>query len=159
MRIPFVKLWLVCEAFEVKSIVTQGRILSPWFFVLVIVCVMRRVAEEINAGIVWREWCELAHLLYMDDNVLTSKGTEEMQRVLDCLVRDGRRFGLVINCPKTEKINMNIDKPRYCIIAMWTVKKVEMFKNLGMVLSWDEMLNVEFDKRLRKANQVMSTVC
>ena len=41
------------EAFEVKSGVIQGGIVSPLLFVLVIDYVMRRVAEETNAGIVW----------------------------------------------------------------------------------------------------------
>ena len=41
------------EAFEVKSGVIQGGIVSPLLFVLVIDYVMWRVAEETNAGIVW----------------------------------------------------------------------------------------------------------
>ena len=49
----------------------------------------RRVAEETNAGIVWGIGRKLADFIYADDIVLISEGTDEMQRVLDCIVREG----------------------------------------------------------------------
>ena len=143
------------EAFEVKSGVIQGGIVSPLLFVLVIDYVMRRVAEETNAGIVWGDGRKLADLDYADDIVLISEGTDEMQRVLDCIVREGGKVGLIINCAKTEMINMNIANPRACVIGGRVVKQVEKFKYLGTLLSMDGSLKVEFEERLRKANQAM----
>ena len=58
MRIIFVMLWLMgllSDAFEVKSGVIQGGILSPLLFIMVIDYVMRKVAEKTNAGSVWRD--------------------------------------------------------------------------------------------------------
>ena len=50
------------EAFEVKSGVIQGGIVSPLLFVLVIDYVMRSVADETNAGIVWGDGRKSADL-------------------------------------------------------------------------------------------------
>ena len=55
------------EAFEVKSGVIQGGIVSPLLFILVIEYVMRRDAEETNTGIVWGDGRKLADLDYADD--------------------------------------------------------------------------------------------
>ena len=77
----------------------------------------RRVAEETNAGIVWGDGRKLADLDYADDIVLISEGTDEMQRVLDCIVGEGGKVGLIINCARTEMINMNIANPRACVIG------------------------------------------
>lgn len=91
---------------------------------------------------------------YADDIVLLIEGDEEMQRVLDCLVREGKKIGLVINCAKTEIINMNINIPRDYVISGRIAKK-ESFKYLGTFLSKDGSLKVEFGERLTEANQAM----
>ena len=49
--------------------------------------------------------------------MLISEGTYEMQRVLDCIVREEGRVGLIIYCAKTEVINMNIANPGACVIG------------------------------------------
>ncbi|KAK4296122.1 hypothetical protein Pmani_031359 [Petrolisthes manimaculis] len=78
------------DAFEVKSGVIQGGILSPLLFIMVIDYVMRKVAEETNAGIVWKDERKLVDLDYADDIVLINEGVDETQRVLDCLIRLSR---------------------------------------------------------------------
>ena len=55
---------------------------------MVIDYVMRKVAEQTNAGVVWRDERKLVDLDNADDIVLISESTDEMQRVLDCLVRE-----------------------------------------------------------------------
>ena len=47
---------------------------------------------------------------YADNVILVCNGPEEMQRLLDCLVSEGRKASLVINSRKSEIINMNIKK-------------------------------------------------
>ena len=143
------------DAFEVKSGVIQGGILSPLLFVMVIDYVMKRVVRETDEGIVWREGRKLVDLDYADDIVLISESPEGIQRVLDCLVREGDKVGLVINCAKTEMINMNNENARDCVINNRVVRQVERFKYLGTYLSKDGTLQCEFEERLRKANQAM----
>ena len=143
------------DAFEVRSGVIQGGILSPLLFIILIDFVMRKVTEETNAGIMWRNGRKLVDLDYADDIVIISEGTAEMQRVLDCMVREGKKVGLVINCAKTEIINMNIENADECFIEGRTVQVVEKFKYLGTILSRDGSLNEEFEERLRRANQAV----
>ena len=143
------------DAFEVKSGVMQGGILSPLMFIMVIDYVMKRVVMETDEGIVWGEGQKLVDLDYADDIVLICETPEGTQRVLDCLVREGEKVGLVINCGKTEIINMNIENARDCVIDNRVVRQVESFKYLGTYLSKDGTLQREFDERLRKANQAM----
>ena len=143
------------DSFEVKSGVMQGGILSPLLFIMIIDYVMKRVVRETDEGIVWEEGRKLVDLDYADDIVLICESPEGTQRVLDCLVREGEKVGLVINCEKTEIINMNIDNVRDCVINNRVVKQVEKFKYLGTYLSKDGTLQCEFEERLKKANQAM----
>jgi len=99
---------------------------------------MKKVARETDAGIVWWEERKLLDLDYADDIVLFSEGEEEMQRVLDCLVREGKKIGLVINCAKTEIMNMNIDNPRDCVID-GRIVEVQSIKCLG---TFCQMMNL-----------------
>lgn len=119
------------DAFESKSGVIKGRILSPLLFIMIIDYVMRSVADERNAGIVWRDDLQLADFDYADDIVLISEGKDEMQRILDCLVREGKKVGLVRYCSKTEIINLSIVNTRGSLIEGSVVKQVEKFKYLG----------------------------
>ena len=67
----------------------RGGILSRLLFIMVKDYVMRMVAEETNVEIVWRDEGKLVDLDYADDIVHISEETNGMQRVLDCLVREG----------------------------------------------------------------------
>ena len=143
------------EPFEVKSGVLQGGILSPLLFVLVIDYVMKKVKAETDAGVFWGEHEKLLDLDYADDIVLVCNSPEEVQRVLNCLVREGQKVGLVINSGKTEIINMNVENPHDCIVGETIIKQVEKFKYLGTYLSKDGSLKIEFEERLKLANRAM----
>ena len=58
---------------------------------------MKKVKVETEEGILWGENGKLFDLDYADDLVFVCNGPEEVQRVLDCLVNEGRKVGLVIN--------------------------------------------------------------
>ena len=143
------------DPFEVKSGVLQGGILSPLLFVLVVDYVMKKVKAETDAGIIWGENGKLMDLDYADDIVLVCNGPEEIQRVLDCLVNEGRKVGLVINNRKTEIINMNVENAQDCLVEGIAIKQVDKFKYLGTYLARDGSLRLEFEERLKRANQAM----
>ena len=84
---------------------------------------------------------------YADDIVLISEETDEMQRILDYIVRKEGKLGLIINCAKTEMINMNIANPRTCVIGGRVLKQVEKLKYLGTLLCMNGSLKVEFEER------------
>lgn len=48
--------------------------------------------KQINARITWRDESKLLDLDYVDDIVLINRDTEEMQWVLDSLIREGKKF-------------------------------------------------------------------
>lgn len=54
-----------------------------------------------------------------------------------------------------EKISNNAN-PGDCFIDRTTLQQVERFKYLRTVLSWNGSLTVEFEGRLRKANQALN---
>ena len=143
------------DSFEVKSGVLQGGILSPILFILVIDYVMKNVVEETGVGIVWKDGRLLTDLDYADDIVLICNHPREMQTVLNSLIREGSKVGLNINRKKTEIINMNMQNPEECVIDGSIVKQVDRFKYLGTILAKDGSLNLEYDERLRRANQAM----
>ena len=143
------------DPFEVKSGVLQGGILSPLLFILVIDFIMKKVKAETDAGIDWVVNGKLLDLDYADDIILICNGPEEMQRVLDCLVNEGRKVGLVINHRKTEIMNMNIENAQNCSIEGSAIKEVDRFKYLGTYLTKDGSLKLEFEERLRRAHQAM----
>ena len=60
-------------------------------------------------------------------------------------MREGGKVGLIINCAKTEMINMSIANPKACVNGGRVVKQVEKFKYLGTLLSMDGSLKVEFE--------------
>ena len=143
------------DPFEVKSGVLQGGILSPLLFVLVIDYVMKKIKAETDAGILWGEHGKLLDLDYADDIVFVCSSPEEVQRVLNCLVLEGQKVGLIINSGKTEIINMNMENPQDCVVGGTVIKQVEKFKYLGTYLSKDGSLKLEFEERLKRANQAM----
>ena len=143
------------ESFYFGSGVIQGGILSPLLFILVMDYVMKKVVNETRVGIVWKENGKISDLDYADDIVLFGESPRELQRIIDCLVREGRRVGLVINQEKTEIINININDPYDCTIENTQIKQVDKFKYLGTIRAKDGSLNLEYKERLLKANQVM----
>ena len=80
------------DAFEVKSGVIQGGILSPLLFIMVIDYVMKRVVRNTNGGIVWGEGRKLVDLDYADDIVLIGETPEEIHTSFR-LLSPGRRKG------------------------------------------------------------------
>ena len=143
------------DPFEVKSGVLQGGILSPLLFVLVIDYIMKKVKGETDAGILWSEGRKLLDLDYADDIVFICNRTEEMQRVLDCLVNEGKKVGLVINSRKTEIMNINIENAHDCFVEGTTINQVDKFKYLGTIVAKDGSLGFEYEERRRRAHQAM----
>ena len=80
---------------------------------------------------------KLVDLDYADDIVLISEGTDEMRRVLDSLVRERKKVGLVINCAKAEIINMNYVNAGDCLTKGSVLRQVKRLKYLGTILSRD----------------------
>ena len=62
---------------------------------------------------------ELEELLYADDTLLIGREPAELQRYMDCIATEGRRYGLQLNNSKLEMLqihsNETIMDPDPCI--------------------------------------------
>ena len=143
------------DPFEVKSGVLLGRILSPLLFILVIDYVMGKVLEGRNYGIQWKLNRRLSDLDYADDIVLMASTVAEMQEMLDKLVLEGRKVGLVINRRKTELIKIQSGDPLDCYVGGEVLPNSDSFKYLGTIITSNGSLDREFKERIKKAEQAM----
>ena len=116
---------------------------------------MKKVKAETGVGLDWVVNGKLFDLDYADDIILIYNGPEKIQRVLNCLVNEGLKVGLVINSRETEIINMNIENAHNCLMEGSVIKEVDRFKYLGPYLTKDCSLKLEFEERLRHAHQAM----
>ena len=80
--------------------IAQGCPLSPFLFVIVQSVMFSDIYskyefDEEPAFVVTRE------VLYADDTLLVSTSSQNLQRLLDAVVREGARYGLELNWDKT----------------------------------------------------------
>ena len=143
------------DPFEVKSGVLQGGILSPLLFILVIDYVMRRVLEGANYGIQWKMNQRLSDLDYADDIVIIAPTVDAVQEMLDKLVLEGGKVGLVINRRKTEIMQTQNGDPVDCYIEGEALPISNSFKYLGTIITDNGSLESEFKERIKKAEQAM----
>ena len=143
------------DAFEVKSGVLQGGILSPLMFILVVDYVMRKVLQGMNYGIQWKGDQRLSDLEFADDIVLMAQTIAEMQEMIDKLVAEGKKVGLVINRRKTVIMKIQSDDQMNCIIDGEILPSSDSFKYLGTIIKDNGSLDKEFKERIKKAEQAM----
>ena len=143
------------DEFEVKTGVLQGGILSPLLFILIIDYVMNKVVQGMNNGIQWKMDQRLCDLEYADDIVLIASTMAEMQEMIDRLVMEGRKVGLVINRRKTEVMQIQSDDQMNCFIGGEILPITESFKYLGTIITSNGSLVTEFKERIKKAEQAM----
>ncbi|XP_068227736.1 uncharacterized protein [Palaemon carinicauda] len=103
------------DAFEVKTEVLQGGILSPLLFIMVIDYIMNKVMRGMNNGIQWKRDQRLYDLEYADYVLLIASTTAETQEMVDRLVLERRKVGLVINQRKTEIMQIQSGDQTNCL--------------------------------------------
>ena len=80
--------------------VTQGCILSPILFLVVIDWVMRKTTYDKPRGIQWTPFCQLEDLDFADDLALLSVKLDHVQERTDRLDKYAKQFGLTISTTK-----------------------------------------------------------
>ena len=89
------------ETIKVKTGVSQGCLLSPFHFLLVIGWIMKTTTTGRNNGIQWTLWTQLHDLDFPDDLALLSHSHCQMQDKTTHLETVSAGTGLMIN-RKTE---------------------------------------------------------
>ena len=98
---------------NIKSGVKQGRVLSPFLFILVIDWLMTEITKDGNTCIRWTLTSILEDLDYADDIGQLSSRHKDMQEKMDKLTRTAPQIGLRLNTAKIKltRNNYKTDDP------------------------------------------------
>ena len=91
--------------------------------------------------------------------VLLAESEEELQRLLDVVVKESEKKGLAINCKKTECLVATKKKqiPK-CVLKVkkQTIKQVSSFNYLGSTITEDARCDKEIKRRITIAKSAFS---
>ena len=122
------------EAFNVKTGVRQGCLLSPFLFLIAIDWIMRTAIAQARNGIQWTPWLQPDNLDFVDDLALLSYTHRQMQEKTNSFKDLSAQIGLHINREKTKvlKINTMITEPVQLDDDL--LEEVDSFTYLGSVV-------------------------
>lgn len=92
------------EAFESRTGVRQGDLLSPLLFLIIMDKVMRQTTLSKRRGISWGLVDRLEDIDYADDACLLTHNHKDMQDKIENLKEESAKVGLLINIKKNEEI-------------------------------------------------------
>ena len=93
----------------------------------------------------------ITNLRYADDTVLLAKSVEDLQKLLDVVVRESELKGLLINCKKTEcmVVSKKKDIPRCSLkVKDQIIKQVSAFNYLSSTITEDARCMKEIKRRI-----------
>ena len=136
-----------------KAGIAQGCPLSPYLFILVQTVLLhdvdKRLQEECRP-VSEPEYIVCSDVLYADDTLLMSSGAAKLQRHLELVVDEGKRYGLELNWKKTMAMRIgnagDIRTPSGEAIGV-----VEQAVYLGGLLSTTGCAKLEVTRRLGEA--------
>ena len=136
------------EYFDIKKGVRQGCVLSPDLFNMYSELIFREIEEMrgISVGGV-----NITNLRYADDAVLMAYTPEDVQLMLDRLVRISESKGLLLNVKKTEcmVVAKQNERLHFKLTSKGEViKQVTKFKYLGATITNDCKDNTEIKQRI-----------
>lgn len=145
---------LVSNWFRVKKGVRQGCVLSPCLFNIMAEIVMRRVLDDWSGGFKIGG-LNINNLRYADDIVLIAESEEELQELLDRLIREGKQYNLFLNASKT-KVMSNTGKSISIMADGVELEVVDVFQYLGANISNNAECRTDIKKRLAMASSIIT---
>ena len=139
------------EAFQVKTGVRQGCLLSPFLFLLSIDWIMKTSTAERRNGIQWTPWTQLDDLDYADDLALLSHTQQQMQEKTNNVASTSAQVGLNIHKGKTKILKTNTTNTNAIMLDGVALEEVEDFTYLGSVIDKQGGTDADVKARIRKA--------
>ncbi|VDP55485.1 unnamed protein product [Schistosoma margrebowiei] len=122
------------DAFQVRTGVRQGCLLSPFLFLLVVDWIMKTSTSEEKHGIQWTAQNQLDDSDFEDDLVLLSHTHKQMQIKTASVVAVSTSVGLNIHKKKTKVHKYNTENSNPITLDDETLEDVESFTYLGSII-------------------------
>ena len=131
--------------------VRQGRLLSPFLFILAIDWIMKTENKGQINGIQWNILKQLDDLDFADDLALMYHSHRQMQYKTTYLARISAQLGLTINKKKTKILRLNTTCERPIMLEGEGLEEVESFRYLGSIVDTRGGTEADVKTRISKA--------
>ena len=135
------------DAFQVRTGVRQGCLLSPFLFLLAITWVMKTSTSQKRNGIQWTVWTQLDDLDFADDLAILSHTLQQIQEKTNLISTHSASLGLTIHKGKTKILKVNNNNTTPVTLAGEALEEVESFTYLGSVV--DKLGGTDADVKVR----------
>ena len=137
----------VTDAFQVKTGVRQGCLLSPFLFLLAIDWVMKTSTQQKRNGIQWTLWDQLDDLDFADDLALLAHTQQQMQEKTNIVAATSASMGLNIHKGKSKILKVNATSTSPIMLEGEALEEVDSFVYLGSVV--DKQGGTDADVKIR----------
>ncbi|CAH8523239.1 unnamed protein product [Schistosoma haematobium] len=139
------------DAFQVRTGVRQGCLLSPFLFLLVVDWIMKTSTSEGKHGIQWTAQNQLDDLDFADDLALLSRTREQIQIKTANVAAVSASVGLSIHKGKTKVLKFKAENSNPITLDGETLEDVESFTYLGSIVDRHGGSDADVKARIGKA--------
>lgn len=142
----------ISEEMEIKRGVRQGCILSPLLFnayseeIIQEALVNETVGIRVNGVLI-------NNIRYADDTVIIADKLDDLQRVMNRILRHSGEYGLSLNIRKTKfmKISKNNNTNEILMVGGQQIERVKKYTYLGTIITENNDYTTEIRVRIEKA--------
>ena len=138
-------------AFQVRTGVRQGYLLSPVLFLLAVDWVLKNSMSERQNGIQWTLRNQLDELDFADDLVLLSHTHKQMQDKTSAVAEYSRQVGLNIHRGKTKTMRVHTNNQMPISLEGEALEEVDNFNYLSSIMDKQGGTDTDVKVRIGKA--------
>nr|CAX82477.1 Retrovirus-related Pol polyprotein [Schistosoma japonicum] len=139
------------DAFPIRTGVTQGCLLSPFLFLLVVDYIMKTFTSEGKRGVQWTSMMQLDDLDFTDDLTLLSHTQQQMQVKTTKVAATSASIGLNTHKGKSKILKFNSESTDPIELNSQTLEEVDTFTYLGSIISEQGESDADVRARIGKA--------